>query len=158
MGCSKMSDILLKMTCITPPGKAVKCEESWRKQFLIVKKPIKTIIVNDSKFLWYYKCKDEKERDYLHKKAILVEGGVKSAYGAIIPVAKLIRRCKKRMGWATERALKWMMGRNLHKDVDLKKLKDLDDVSDIEDMQQFLRKELIHVELVDEVPKELEVK
>jgi len=137
----------LKITCLTPKGKAKKASKEWRKQFPTFKKPVEQKIINDSKFYWIYEFKKEKDMYHFQKKTVLAAIGIKRFYYMIMGASKKANKMKKKCNWGLEKARKWALKRINKNITDAdKKIDDFRDIINMEDekdMRKFLKKDII---------------
>ncbi len=151
----KEKKLRLKVTCLTPKGKAEKAMKEWRKQFPTFKKPIAEKIVNDSKFYWVYEFEKEKKLYTFQKKVMLAELSIKKFYYLIMSVSNKANHMAKKFKWNMDRARRWAIKR-INKRMQKEGKESIDDFKDIinmtdeVEMRKFLKKEIIKCEFLED--------
>lgn len=149
----------LKVNCLTPKGKSEKAAHEWKKQFPTFKKPIEEKVINDHEFYWIYEFDKEKQMQLFQKKTILAEIGIKKFYRVIMGAGSRANKIGKKLKWGTEKMTRWALRRinkrlkKENKD-SINDFKDIINMEDEEAMREFLTKDLIVCEIIEEDEKQ----
>lgn len=155
----KEKKLRLRVTCLTPKGKAEKAMKEWRKQFPTFKKPIEEKIISDSEFYWVYEFGKEKKMYTFQKKVMLAEIGIKKFYYMIMGTSNKANKMMKKFSWNIERARRWAL-RRINKKMQKEGKESIDDFKDIinmtdeKEMRKFLKKEIIKCEFLGDASED----
>ena len=143
----------LKVTCLTPRGKAEKASKNFGMRFLsMVKKPIETVLVSDSEFYYIYEYKKEKDMlKVLNKKIPKGAENIRGTYMLIIHLVDKGNKMAKKGAWGVERVRRWIF-KQLRKKVanprEFEDFIDAIDMSDRDEIMQFLVSDIISGEIL----------
>jgi len=143
----------LKVTCLTPKGKAEKCKEEWKKQFPTFKKVVEEKVVNDSEFYWVYEFDKENDMYKFNKKILMTQATIKRFYYIIMGASGRTNRLMKKFNWGIDRARRWALkkiNKQLGKGKEIDDFKDIINMEDEKEMREFLQQEIIKTEFVGE--------
>ena len=136
----------IKVTCLTPKGKAVQCEKEWRKQFPTFQKPIDKGITSDSEFYWVYEF-DKLTDMYIHnKKYLMAAWTIRKFYGFMIRSFTRAVKLANRSEWGTRKVRNWLL-----KKYNKSKVKDEKTIEKIKTMKDDELKEWIKLEDKEEI-------
>jgi len=153
----------LKITCLTPKGKAKKSMNSLKESilgFFKYNKVDEQKILSDHEFYFKYTPKTEKEYNKVIKNAAKCEVTIKKFYSLLIRILSRCNKLANKSSWGLKKARNWVIKR-LKKlygdDKDNKFVKDIENqsdeefkqmlnIEDIKDMQELLKKDLIKIE------------
>ena len=146
----------LKITCLTPKGKAKRCMKDWQKSLMVFNKPIKRGVISDIEFYYIYEFDKLNDMYTFNKRILALQPKIKLVYGAIIRIVKRANKIMNKGRWATKKVKRWFMKRI--RDVDTlsmvdamseEEFKDYLAFSDVDDINAFLKKDIIKTEFLE---------
>ena len=127
--------------------------KSFKKYFSLGNKPIETKIVSDEELYYIYILKDDKEF-YVMKKGIWkAEKKIRGFYLIIMHLTKRANKIAKKGAWRIDKARRWIMKQLSKKNVKTREMEDFINAiefGDEEMMTEFLKKEIISYEVVED--------
>ena len=149
----KEKSLRLKVTCLTPKGKAEKASKSFgMRYFDLLNKPLETKIVSDTEFYYVYEYKKEKTMENMINKKI--PAGIQKIRGIYLLIIHLVdkgNKLGKKGAWTVERVRRWMLKR-LNKQVknprELEDFVDAIDIKDKNEIMELLAKDMISYKIL----------
>lgn len=149
----------LKIKVYTPPGQAKPSEAKLRRDiFLYGSQEIRTEIVSDKEFVWYWTPKDDKDQARVIKSLGKAEIRIKKSLRILVRLLVRAQKLRVRAGWAAKKFRRFVEAR-------WRKLAGNDEMPDgfvfdqesdsgelegLDDMNIFLGGPMFEVEVVDD--------
>jgi hypothetical protein len=143
----------IKITCLTPKGKAEQAMGSTARWLSLTNHPSKQEIINEESFYLIYNFKSAKEMERVtNLKIPQAIQRIRGVYSLLIHLVKRGKKLKNKFDWTVEQALKWIK-RRFHKmtEQDKDSLDFIKDVSleDETEIIEFLAKDIITWEVLE---------
>jgi len=142
----------IKITCLTPKGKAKTAYKNFDKWFSWFRKPIKGEIIDDGSFYLMYELKNDNEIASFKKKIWKAEKRIRQFYLVLMHLAKRANKLSKKGAWKIEKARAWIMKQLVKKNVNPRQMDDFINALEFGDedmMTEFLKQEIIIYEVLE---------
>lgn len=149
----------LKIVVRTPPGQAEKSEAKLRRDvFSYTKSEIRTKIVSDTLFEWYWKPKDYREQERVVKALGKAEGRIKGSFRIIIPILKRAVSVKKKAGWTAHKLRSFIEARwrklygntQMPDGFSFDPDKDSGELEGLDELNAFLKEDMFSIEVLED--------